>query len=363
MKNIFKYILLLSITLVLISTFSINVKGLSVNKAGDSIRFEILLHKKMLNDSKIDVKFIESIEITSSQLLMLSSSNQFYLLGLGGIAPVSQKENDTITSFAYTSDGLLMIVRNNELCYIDTLGKLAKLYTLPSHNMKISAGKKVMYLFDSSKNKKKYIVYSLAHGGRYNEILVTSTPINAVAETKNQLLFSTGSALYSYNLNDKKTKALVNVPNNYEIKSIAVDTLSGRIYFSTNNAVYALKDSLAVAITDKFTGSLKYYNNSIMIINSEKQFIVRIIGLEDKIKSVNTAKPQEISKTVEVLTNESVIKMVNAKLSDEMIINIINKSEVNFNTDVNSMINLSNQQVSSAVIMAMKNAMKAKNNK
>jgi hypothetical protein len=49
---------------------------------------------------------------------------------------------------------------------------------------------------------------------------------------------------------------------------------------------------------------------------------------------------------------------VKNELSDELIISIINHSEVDFNLNVDSMIDLSNQGVTSKVILAMKQAMK-----
>lgn len=62
----------------------------------------------------------------------------------------------------------------------------------------------------------------------------------------------------------------------------------------------------------------------------------------------------------ETLTNDNIKKMVKSKLSDELIINVIKTSNVNFDLNVEAMIDLSNQGVSSAVILEMKNAMDKK---
>ena len=62
-----------------------------------------------------------------------------------------------------------------------------------------------------------------------------------------------------------------------------------------------------------------------------------------------------------MLTNEKIIAMVQAKVSDQFIIDLIGVSETHFDLSVDSMVALSNQNVSSAVIMAMRNAMKKKN--
>lgn len=56
----------------------------------------------------------------------------------------------------------------------------------------------------------------------------------------------------------------------------------------------------------------------------------------------------------EPLTNSTIIKMVKAKLSDEIIIDEINNSPVNFNMSLDSVNILTNQNVSPRVIQAMK---------
>lgn len=60
------------------------------------------------------------------------------------------------------------------------------------------------------------------------------------------------------------------------------------------------------------------------------------------------------AQTTETLTNSTIIKMVKAKLSDDIIIDEINSSKVNFNVSIDSIKFLSNKNVSSRVIQAMK---------
>jgi predicted nucleic acid-binding Zn-ribbon protein len=62
------------------------------------------------------------------------------------------------------------------------------------------------------------------------------------------------------------------------------------------------------------------------------------------------------AQTTETLTNSIIIKMVKAKLSDDLIIGEINGSKVNFNLSTDSIIFLSNANVSSSVLQAMKSA-------
>jgi hypothetical protein len=68
--------------------------------------------------------------------------------------------------------------------------------------------------------------------------------------------------------------------------------------------------------------------------------------------SINVLNAQ----TTEALTNSTIIKMVKAKLSDDLILDEINNSKVNFSLSPDSIKILSEKSVSSRVIEAMKNA-------
>jgi len=343
----------------------------------DSLHFEILLSSKLLNDIHLDARFINSIDITSKHLILISTNDQFFLLGWGGVTPIGKKADGNISSFAYTPDSLLMAIINNDLCGMDSLGYLSKLFKLPNEGMGISAGKYVMYVYDRNKDVKQHALYMIAKGGKYAKLFDVPAPIQSAVEMNNSILFATENGVFNYNLKSKQLKALAALPKNKGIKSIAVDGSNNRIYFSTDSAVYALKDTSVVIITKKLGGTLRFFAGGLMVFNPEKKFLVRIMGIETIIASMkqpieavvsdkqttetHTETPITKDKpTAEILTNSSVIKMVKSNLSDDLIINVINSSIVNFNTSIDSIISLSSQNVSSPVIKAMKNAMKSK---
>lgn len=341
---------------------SLALYGLSFKD--DSARVEVLMNSKMLTNSKIqrDAGFITSIDITSKQLVLLSTNHQFYLLGWGLINPVCKPVADNITSFAYTSDNLLMVIRNDELCSFDLNENLTKFIKLPRKGMGISAGKYVMYIYDRSKTLPKNSLFMLAQGGKYKKVLDVPAPIQSVVEMNNSILFASENALFSFDVKSKKLKAISVLPKGKEITSIAVDTLSHRIYFSTNSTVYAIKDSNTVIVTDKIGGVIRFFHNGLIVFDPEKQLMIRLAGIESEIttKALASKAPTETNIPTAILTNENIINLVKAELSDEFIIKIINKSEANFILSIDSMIELTDQNVSSAVIMAMKNAMKRK---
>ena len=82
------------------------------------------------------------------------------------------------------------------------------------------------------------------------------------------------------------------------------------------------------------------------------------MGLNEAIGSKRGEQAASPVVTQPALTNSNIIALVNDKLSDGVIINIISRSKVDFNLSVDGMIDLSDKNVSSQVILAMKEAMK-----
>jgi hypothetical protein len=199
----------------------------------------------------------------------------------------------------------------------------------------------------------------LAGGGKYAKLFDVPGPISSVVEWNDMILFSTGNALLQYNLKTKEMKALAALPVGNIIKSLAVDPSEGRIFFSTANMICTVKDQKVVVITDKLGGTIRYFNG-LMVLKPESRLLIRMVGIDHAIASASLPVKSALNadQPAEILTNLKVIELVKNELSDELIISIINHSKVDFNLNVDSMIDLSNQGVTSKVILAMKQAMK-----
>lgn len=91
-----------------------------------------------------------------------------------------------------------------------------------------------------------------------------------------------------------------------------------------------------------------------------------VTGIEDeigKVLTIDDSPPlaQPAAAAGEVLTNGDVVKMVKAKLGEDIIISTVNSSASNFDTSVNGMVTLKEAGVSHAVIKAMRDAQAAAN--
>ncbi len=333
--------------------------------SGDSLRIEVLLNPQMCIDAQVNGQFIHSLEITPEHHILLSTSEKLYALGWGGLLPFEKNVPVKLNSFAYTPDGFLMGVQAGELVIFDSLANRVKLFDLPEKGMEIASGKYVMYVFEKNKAKSSHILFAVARGGKFARLLEIRTPIQAVAEMGNSILFASGNSVFRFALKNHELKALVTLPGKRQVRSLAVDTLTGRIFFSTDSIVFAFKDSVISVVTDKTGGILKYYNNGLIIFNPERSLLLRITGIEAGMSLANEAKKNipETKPLNQILTNETIANMAKSSLSDELIIDVINRSRVDFNLSVDAMVELSGQNVSSAVIMAMKQAMKKQSTK
>ncbi len=85
--------------------------------------------------------------------------------------------------------------------------------------------------------------------------------------------------------------------------------------------------------------------------------IGKVLSIDDSANQpAQSAQPAS-----DVLTNADVIKMVKAKLGDDIIISTVNTSDCNFDTSVNGMVKLKEAGVSDPVIKAMRDVQAAAN--
>jgi len=233
----------------------------------------------MLQEASINVIFSNSIDYTPSGFLLLASSNQFYMLGLGGMPPIFNETIIEISAFAVTQDNALWIVSENRLCSIDSLGNLSFMYDLPIYKAGIVAGNEenVAYIFDRifQEEKEEYVIYQVSDTEVYARLLSIPTPILSVFEYETSLLLSTENQILCA---DNKTKIFFeffSLPEGNDIISITGDTENHAIYFSTQDTIYRIKEGVFEYICTEFGGIVKYDGEGLLIFNPEKQLIVR----------------------------------------------------------------------------------------
>lgn len=345
---------------------------LAAGQNNDSLRFEVLMTSQMLKTINLEAEFIKSIDITSERHVLISTKDQFYLLGWGGMTPLGKPASSgSIRSFAFSPDSLLMVVKNDEICYFDSNRELKKLYKLPGKQMALSAGKNVMYVYDQSTAASGNAVYVITPGGKYAVLFEISLPVNAIVELDSSLIFASGNMVYKFDLKTKNYKVLSSLSKGKTIISVTSDPSCGRIYFSTDREIYAVNDTSAITVSKSMGGILKFFDDGLVVFDPAKKFLLRIAGIEEELGKAQPYKPEEIQKPQEkqkpkeaqkpedgVLRNANIIALAKSEMSDAIIISIIRRSKTDFNLSIDSMIDLSVEGVSSEVIMEMRQAVK-----
>ena len=256
----------------------VNFNGYAQQQSSDSLKMDIFLNNSMLKEASINVKFINSTDYTPSGFLLLASSNQFYILGLGDMSVVFNKTNTAMDAFTITQDNALWVVSGDKLCYMDSLGNLSALYKLPISKAGIISGndENTAYIYDQTfqKGKKEYAIYR-SSDTQYARLASTPMPILSAFEYKTSLLFSSENKILCA---DNKTMTffeLFSLPQKQNIISIAGDTVNHAVYFSTQDTIYRIKESKLEYICNDFGGILKYDGEGLLVFNPEKKLIIR----------------------------------------------------------------------------------------
>ncbi|MCL2650085.1 MAG: hypothetical protein FWD60_03535 [Candidatus Azobacteroides sp.] len=243
------------------------------------IELDLLLSEHMLKDLSIKTEFINSIDYTSDGFLLLSSSNQFYILGIGYMENLFNPTKKMIESYTVTPEGKLYIVSGKGLCKIDTLGNFIKIYSLPNVNMGIASGNSSIYLFDQSiqEDKQDYSLFSLNKNLDRTKLVTMNAPIKSVYEYDVNVFFTAKNKLYCTNEQMKSFVEILTLPQESDtIISIIGDSEHHAFYISTKDAIYRIKESKVELVSNEFGGILKYDGEGLLVFNPEKQLIVRL---------------------------------------------------------------------------------------
>jgi hypothetical protein len=251
----------------------------------NNLRYEILLNNEMLQDSVLSGSLTNCLDISPQHFLTLSNGNQMYLLGWGGATPLGNRSKQAISGFSYTSDGLLLTVQYNNLCYLNTEGNWEKLFNLPSPHMSIASGKEVIYVYDSEQGMGKYNAYVLAKAGRYKNLFVSPKPITGICELGDSLYIAIENGIYAYSPPKTELTLRFALDKEMAITSFTVDPMKEIFYLSTKTAIYAYKLNSLVMLTKEFpSATVKYFGNGLIIFNPLSKDILRIVNVESSIE-------------------------------------------------------------------------------
>jgi CMP-2-keto-3-deoxyoctulosonic acid synthetase len=201
----------------------------------------------------------------------------------------------SVHSFIVTTQGDLFTIQEKSLNKLDQeINQFDVVANLPTSNMGMSEGKNALYLYDNTKSTTNHAIYKLSSNNDYIKIIDVPTPVNAVLEVESYVTFATQNKLYAIDIANKALKEIaVLKEDNDEIISIAFDRTMQAFYFSTQKAIFRIKDSDIACVNDQFGGMLQCDDLGLLIFNPHDKFVVRLRNnaLYSNVASVSNSKP------------------------------------------------------------------------
>ena len=177
-----------------------------------------------------------------------------------------------------------MVVKENELCFLNKAGNLEKIVELPLEDMSIATGHEVIYLFNQS-SKINHKLYAYTKGGKYKQLLQSPKPISAIVELKNSLYIAIESAVFSFSSEVDNLNLITAFQKENKIISMTADSDNQILYISTLEGIYALQNESLVYLTSDFKANIiKYFKGGLIAFNPEKKDIVRVVNINKSIK-------------------------------------------------------------------------------
>lgn len=235
-------------------------------------RVEVLLNARMAKLAKLG-PLNAGFAVTPTRVVLLSSDEEMFTVGWGGIRPITGIIG--METYAFAHDGNLLGIRKRELVYLDDKGGLTKLFALPSGGMGIAPGVgKRMFLFERATRGKSGL-YELLPGRKIVKILESPGPIGAVTQAADgRVLFAVGGSIFEVAPGNKmRTVAVGGKP----IRSLAAT--GSRIFASDGASVYSLEGDRLTLVTKETGGDLQWFDGGLLVFDPKSPLLVRITGL------------------------------------------------------------------------------------
>lgn len=271
MKNQIKYIFVL---FAISMGFSLVAQDIN----SPSVMMDGMMNLRMLRQAKMgNLVFLDNVCRTDGGFFILSTADQAYLLGLGGIGAISQKDDKKINSFTLV-DGILFAIRGRELCYLDTTDRFVSYKKLPHLNMKIYNGTNGIYLTGRVKSRKGESIYAIRKSDdAFIRLIDVPTTISAVTEFGPYIIFATANSIYGLDTSSKKVFKIIELPNKREyIISLIYDKINDYIYFSSKKGIYRIEENGINCLNNNAGGVLCYDPDGLVVFNVGQKEMYRL---------------------------------------------------------------------------------------
>jgi hypothetical protein len=241
--------------------------------AGKKLEIQVLLDERLARSSNMEALGTQ-LTVTPKRLAVIGDRARMYVVGWGGTTPIQGMGR--FDAFEYTNDGLLVLVHETTLLYMDSDGKLQTLTTLPHTGMGLARSDNALLLFDRTRSDSHAAIYELEPGRQARKLVESPTPIDAVARTGNRLFFATGGVAFEATAGERLVP-VASLPGKTMIRSIAAT--ADRLYVSDGDSIYVVRGTESALVTKGLGGTLRMDRDALLVLDHKRRMLARITGL------------------------------------------------------------------------------------
>lgn len=251
----------------------------NANQTTLPVRLEVVLDQSVARLGDIGA-LSPSFDVSPSRFVLLADDQHLYLLGWGGPVTLATLPGK-LGAVAYTTDGLLLAIRERELDYVASTGELTTFFDVPNPNMGLAAGEhESVYLFDRENASGRFGLYRLEPGRRLTKVLEAPQPIDDVTSGGGRVYFASSGAIFEATPG-RPMRLVASIPGapTVRISSLATDERGERIYFSDGVVTYGITGKVPTIVSRTLGGTLRVRDEALIVLDAKRQLLVRFAKL------------------------------------------------------------------------------------
>ncbi len=248
------------------------VPARAADPARPALAVEKLLNPTTATAAKLG-RLSDCVAVTPDGVAVVGDGKRLWLVGAAGARPAGVRG---LSCFTFTPEGLLMGIKGRELVHLDADGGLTPLLHLPGAGMTLVPGQGDTLLLFGPEGKGRWGLYTIRPGRRVSRLLSAHDPITGAAEGGGRVLVVAGGALFV--VRGKQLQLMAGEPKG-TLTSVATDAAGKAVFVSDGRRVFRIENEQSAVVTDDLGGSLRWYGGGLLVFDSHRRLLVRLVEL------------------------------------------------------------------------------------
>ena len=214
------------------------------------------------------------VAVTPDGAAVVGNASGLWLVG-GGNARATGVSG--LGCFTFTPEGLLMGVRDRELVFLDSHGRLRPLFRLPGVGMTLVPGNGDSLLLFGREDNGTWGLYTIRPGRQVSLLLHSPKPITAAAQTKSHILVVIEGALFL--VEHDRLRLLAGEPKG-TLNAVAADPDGQAIFVSDDRRIFRVSNGRVTVVADDLGGTLCWQRGGLLVFDPRRSLLVRLVGVE-----------------------------------------------------------------------------------